>query len=276
MTATPLPGLTAFHLKDEDRQGEILNARLTASKRAKLVVVDTKPITQAMNRADKLAAESENARAFLEEVIRQAKLLARFDSTDAAAAAAPSPARVIGMVVNRVATARRVFEQLQVLRTKDGESLCYAILLTGRIRPYDRDELLHRAEVNGQPGGWLRFIRASRSTDDRLDKPLLVVATQTVEVGADLKLRCLGYRTRFIGCVAATVWTSGSSRRTHTIRCCDRGAQRSGCRKRTRSGIWRGASCGLEAIERVGHRSRETGKPGVHHRLRNRHSTAED
>jgi CRISPR-associated endonuclease/helicase Cas3 len=191
MTATPLTGRAPFHLKADDRQDEILSARLTASKRARLVLVDTKLITQAMSRAEKLAAESENGTAFLEDVITHAKSLARLDSTNTGDAAVPPPAQVIGLVVNRVATARRVFDQLKTLRTKDGEAVCYVILLTGRIRPYDRDQLLHYSEVNGQATGWLRLIRANRSPEDRLDKPLFVVATQTVEVGADLSFDAL-------------------------------------------------------------------------------------
>ena len=48
--------------------------------------------------------------------------------------------RVIGVVVNRVATARSIFEELR--EPTANEPSRDAILLTGRIRPYDRDRLL--------------------------------------------------------------------------------------------------------------------------------------
>ena len=95
------------------------------------------------------------------------------------------------MIVNRVATARRLFERLRSLKDANGQPRCYAILLTGRTRPYDRDELLFRAEVNGRPTGWLPYIRAGRRIEDSLEMPLVVAATQTVEVGADLSFDAL-------------------------------------------------------------------------------------
>lgn len=87
---------------------------------------------------------------------------------------AHAPGAVVGVVVNQVRTARQIFERLQKRR---GE----AVLLTGRVRPQDRqatlDDLLPR-------------IRAGRERD-RDDSPLFVVATQTVEVGADLDFDAL-------------------------------------------------------------------------------------
>jgi CRISPR-associated endonuclease/helicase Cas3 len=76
-------------------------------------------------------------------------------------------AQVVGVVLNTVAAARAVYEQLK----GKGE----AILLTGRIRPYDRDVLL--AE-------YLKRMEAGRIRES--GRPLFVAATQTVEVGADL------------------------------------------------------------------------------------------
>ena len=74
---------------------------------------------------------------------------------------------VVGIVVNRVDTARAIFEKLR--DDADG-----AVLLTGRIRPYDRDKLISR---------FLGRMKAGRASGQH---PLFVVATQTVEVGADL------------------------------------------------------------------------------------------
>jgi CRISPR-associated endonuclease/helicase Cas3 len=82
---------------------------------------------------------------------------------------------VVGVVVNRVVTARQVFERLRVEENSD------AILLTGRIRPFDRDELIKN---------YLTRMKAGR-TDDANPRPLYVVATQTVEVGADIDFDAL-------------------------------------------------------------------------------------
>ncbi|MBN8514521.1 type I-U CRISPR-associated helicase/endonuclease Cas3 [Accumulibacter sp.] len=80
-------------------------------------------------------------------------------------------AEVVAVVCNRVDRARTVFEHLN--------SHGQAVLLTGRIRPGDKavltDEYLPRMAVG------------SRGHRD----PLFVVATQTIEVGADLDMDAL-------------------------------------------------------------------------------------
>jgi CRISPR-associated endonuclease/helicase Cas3 len=81
---------------------------------------------------------------------------------------------VIGVVVNRVGSARTIFNLLKA-RTSSG-----AILLTGRVRPYDRDRLLEE---------FLPRMKAGRNRAQ--DTPLFVVATQTVEVGANLDFDAL-------------------------------------------------------------------------------------
>lgn len=89
-------------------------------------------------------------------------------------ASATSAVRTIAVIVNRVATARLCFDRL----TKDGVTCA---LLIGRTRPVARDrvlaELLPRLEA-GRP----------RQTDEA---PLVVVATQTIEVGADFDVDAL-------------------------------------------------------------------------------------
>lgn len=79
---------------------------------------------------------------------------------------------VVGVVLNTVTSARSVFEQIPDSLEK--------ILLTGRIRPYDRDELLkeYRDRISAIP-------------DVPKRKPLIVVATQTIEAGADLDFDAL-------------------------------------------------------------------------------------
>ncbi len=111
--------------------------------------------------------------------LRASKVAELRESTDfhadAAAAALELRKRadVVAVVVNRVASARQVFDQLK----EAGE----AILLTGRVRPHDRDRLLHR-----EYGDLL-----AAKPEVRVRKPLFVVATQTVEVGADFDFDAL-------------------------------------------------------------------------------------
>jgi CRISPR-associated endonuclease/helicase Cas3 len=78
---------------------------------------------------------------------------------------AKAGARVVGVVLNTVGAARAAFEALEGNK----------VLLTGRVRPFDRDQLL--AE-------YLPRMCAKRKRED--SGQLYVVATQTVEVGADL------------------------------------------------------------------------------------------
>ena len=75
--------------------------------------------------------------------------------------------------VNYVATARAVH---RLLKKKHGEN---AILLTGRMRPIDKDDtVLERLK---------KFdLSSARSKERALDGPVFVIATQTLEVGADL------------------------------------------------------------------------------------------
>ncbi len=85
--------------------------------------------------------------------------------------------RVFGVVVNRVDAARSLYEKcVKALgRTND------VILLTGRTRPTERDALL--TEYGGR-------LRAS-ATRPAATRGLIVVATQCIEVGADLDFDAL-------------------------------------------------------------------------------------
>lgn len=77
----------------------------------------------------------------------------------------------IGIVLNRVASARDSFELLH----KRFGAQADVHLLMGRIRPLDRDALMK------QLGPQLKSNRARQAGG----RPILVVATQTIEVGAD-------------------------------------------------------------------------------------------
>ncbi len=81
--------------------------------------------------------------------------------------------RVAGVICNTVARARAVFDQLS------GDEVD-RVLLTGRVRPIDRDHLLHT---------WYERIRAGRRRTP--GRPMVVVATQTVEVGANIDFDAL-------------------------------------------------------------------------------------
>jgi CRISPR-associated endonuclease/helicase Cas3 len=79
----------------------------------------------------------------------------------------------VGVIVNRVATARKLAE---TLRTKDGVDI---VLLTGRMRPFDRKAKL--ADLEPIMSG----------SQKPLERPMIVVATQCLEVGADLDFHAL-------------------------------------------------------------------------------------
>lgn len=77
---------------------------------------------------------------------------------------------VIAVVVNRVRSAAQIVERL----THDGPSFEVA-LLTGRMRPLDRDEVLRELRPRIETGR----VRTS------VDRRLIVVGTQCIEAGAD-------------------------------------------------------------------------------------------
>ncbi|MBB4266686.1 type I-G CRISPR-associated helicase/endonuclease Cas3g [Roseospira visakhapatnamensis] len=156
------PAEKLFELTQAEREDENLKNRLKAAKHAKLV---------------KIEGVKKSPDRFRDSLVNQAKALAGFKKKKNEPSEVGIP-RVIGVVVNRVATARQVFEALR--SASAGEPERDAILLTGRIRPSDRDRLLK---------DWLPWIKANREQDPQ--RPLFVVATQTVEVGANLDFDAL-------------------------------------------------------------------------------------
>lgn len=137
---------TVFRLDEEDRVHGRLAPILQASKPALLDLV-------------KAGVRSS------EEVKRQA-------IADAAAAHVremlAEGRNAVAVVVNRVDTARRVWTLLQ-------GGAYDTVLITGRMRPLDQAESISRIESRVAPG-------RARNTGVR---PLVVVATQTIEAGAD-------------------------------------------------------------------------------------------
>jgi CRISPR-associated endonuclease/helicase Cas3 len=140
MSATLSDQEEKFTLGNSDFEDPILKKRLEAKKLTTLIETPDL-ISEATNQALKLAA-------------------------------APKT-NVIAVVANTVNAARKIFQEL---RKGTGD----AVLLTGRIRPFDRERLLER---------FLCRMKAGRDRKD--DKPLFIVATQTIEVGADLDFDAL-------------------------------------------------------------------------------------
>jgi CRISPR-associated endonuclease/helicase Cas3 len=155
MSASPGDHAADTHrIGTADEQDPVAGQRLTAPKRLHLVTVTAARDTAASATADALAS------------------LAREIG---------GPGQVTGVVANTVAMARAVFGRLQADPgdpAGPGQPSC--VLLTGRIRPVDREYLLHT---------WYPRIRAGAGRDDR--RELYVVATQTIEVGADIDLDTL-------------------------------------------------------------------------------------
>lgn len=145
MTATPVGGGEVFEADENDLADEVLGKRCAARKIARLV--------EAKKGEDSFQREMEEAVVgFLKE-----------------------PA-VVGAIVNRVAAARQLFERLRK-SAKNAD----VILLTGRVRPAERDALLraHRDAVMASP------------TRPPAARSIVVVATQCIEVGADLDFDAL-------------------------------------------------------------------------------------
>jgi CRISPR-associated endonuclease/helicase Cas3 len=142
----------AFRLDGADEAHPVVRARLHASKPARLVTTQSKALVDTL-------------------VTQAGELLAR---------RRPSSAVIF---VNSPGTARSVFDQLAV-EARRRELDLDAELLTGRIRDREAEQVRARIldPVIGAPAGRARTSR---------DRHLVVVATQTLEVGADLDFEVL-------------------------------------------------------------------------------------
>ncbi|MEW6749731.1 MAG: type I-U CRISPR-associated helicase/endonuclease Cas3 [Candidatus Latescibacterota bacterium] len=147
MSATPSEE-PDFALDQADRSCELLSRRLCAAKPAVLVPVE--------------AAARDHRRPLVRTLVERAQAL--LDS---------GPPGVVAVVVNRVADARAVFEVLHIPAKRK-------VLLTGRVRGWERDGLLRR---------WLPRLQAG--CREETSEPLAVVATQCIEVGANLDFDAL-------------------------------------------------------------------------------------
>ena len=156
MTATPsgnIPENKRFSLKGEnwnDPRNQKLGDRRKASKPAELVKLEKKKsiVGEIVDRAFKVVGESP---------------------------------RAVGIIVNRVQTAREIErlirEEIEKRTTKDEKFRAEAHLVIGRMRPLDRDDLQKTLRALVGPG--------RPDVYKPGDKSVFVVATQCLEVGAD-------------------------------------------------------------------------------------------
>lgn len=141
MSATPSGHASdVFRLDDHDRGDKTLAVRLRASKPVALASVAPK--------------------GFLREIEKHVVPMLK------------APGATVAVVVNRVASARELHQRLRSV-VPGGADVVH--LLTGRMRPFDRDAL---------EGRLLARIRSGRNRA-ATEKPVLVVSTQCIEAGAD-------------------------------------------------------------------------------------------
>jgi CRISPR-associated endonuclease/helicase Cas3 len=161
----------AFSLTEHDRAHPQLKPRLQARKIASLAQIEGKLQDNFADHALRLCG-------LLGEIRPGRKRKKQVQATGTV----PRSSRV-AVVVNRVDVARRTFETIskRTKATDDGEpEKARVVLLTGRVRPLDRDRILRRvAPLLADPK------RGEPNT------PIILVATQTIEAGADLDVDAL-------------------------------------------------------------------------------------
>ena len=155
MTATPRQEEVPFTLTPEDRAHPLLQQRLVARKPASLV-------TAAAGETGFQTALAKAVRGHL------------------------APGRTVLAVVNRVATARALWRALASAATRERLD-ADVILLTGRARPVERDALLAAWRAPGAD----RLMAGRDRTNTATAKPLIIISTQCIEVGADLDIDAL-------------------------------------------------------------------------------------
>ncbi|MBW3565907.1 MAG: type I-U CRISPR-associated helicase/endonuclease Cas3 [Acidobacteria bacterium] len=153
-----------FSLKDDDRNHQVLQKRLDASKKVRLIETKGPVESDLTIRTEALVGAVEQA-------------TEHFKNSDNGAA---RPA--IAVIVNRVARARSVYEELTKRHQSEiDDEKIDLILMIGPARSIDRDQLADR----------LKPIRTRTLTDAetrKLEKTMVVVATQCLEAGVDVDL----------------------------------------------------------------------------------------
>jgi CRISPR-associated endonuclease/helicase Cas3 len=168
MTATPPEGVPdgkVIRLSDQDRANSGLNSRLTASKKAKLVLVKALKGKKSQETNDNEDSDShidndKQQTAIIEAAVSEATKRASCDPT------------AVGIIVNRVATAKAVYEKLRQAN-KDKPEVVVELVI-GSMRPIDRDRQADRLRELIGPDRPETSVKTS-----------FIVATQCLEVGAD-------------------------------------------------------------------------------------------
>lgn len=155
LSATPPDGVAEAEIfpgadRDEALDHPVLQRRLQSSKPTTLVEVKK----QRGASSDPLVGEAvERVEAYLEAEKRR-----------------------ISVMVNRVRTAREIAADLADAVAERAD----VVLLTGRLRPFERDRLV---------AGWSPYLRAS--SPEKPPRPIVLVSTQCLEVGADFSFDAL-------------------------------------------------------------------------------------
>ena len=157
-----------FRLSDEDRTHASLSRRLESRKLAK---IETWSDGKAVEEFSKAAMQ-------LTDLITESSETKTERRKRKQPTAIHLPVRRLAVVVNHVGRARKVFEEL---KEKVGER-AKVVLLTGRIRPLDRDRIMED-----------KAIASLLATPNRNlpERPIILVATQTIEAGADFDVDAL-------------------------------------------------------------------------------------
>ena len=177
LSATPGESeANGFSLSEEDRVHPELRPRLAASKLAAVKEIDKEPEEALADWALNLLRPREKT--------SSRKGRKKLNEGVTGETTRGQPLRV-AVVVNRVDVARRVFERLRTLvkGTAEGDpDEAEVVLLTGRVRPLDRDRIINRLKD-------LKLFAEPERGDP--PKPIILVATQTIEAGADLDVDAL-------------------------------------------------------------------------------------
>jgi CRISPR-associated endonuclease/helicase Cas3 len=171
MSATPGPRALegqVFRLDDKDKRDPALSPRLRAPRPARLRLVEP----------PKQATEDAARDALAQACAQEAQDLHHREERP-----------VVGVVVNRVDVARRVYEALRA--SQEGrEAPVPVFLLTGRMRALDRLGLLTQPQPSLAQASLLGVV-SSRLGAQPTRPGLFLVATQCIEAGADFDLDAL-------------------------------------------------------------------------------------
>lgn len=167
MSATPPGGVSRVFPSSGERRAAlghaVLTQRVGASKRAELAV------------ARRPAVRGLHAQPGVDDALV-------LEAAHRAIGFATQGSGRIAVMVNRVSAARAIHRRLRTEAALEDDPLPVdALLLTGRMRPLDRDDLVAQ---------WVDRLRAQESQPE-LGRPVIVVTTQCLEVGADFSFDAL-------------------------------------------------------------------------------------